>query len=95
VGPGFLENAPDACQDDLPANIAAIRKFLRACIVKPISQDDFEEILAFNIVVKPNGALCYNANSISDRSSKELQCPSSLPMAGRTPCCCPRWLNTY
>jgi len=54
VGPGFLENAPGACQDDLPTNIAAIRKFLRACIVKPVSQDDFEEILAFNFVVKPN-----------------------------------------
>jgi non-heme chloroperoxidase len=54
VGPGFLENAPGACQDDLPTNIAAIRRFLRACIVKPISQDDFEEILAFNMVVKPN-----------------------------------------
>ncbi|MFY9771101.1 MAG: alpha/beta hydrolase [Xanthobacteraceae bacterium] len=54
VGPGFLENAPGACQDDLPTNIAAIRRFLRACIVKPISQDDFEEILAFNMVVKPS-----------------------------------------
>jgi non-heme chloroperoxidase len=54
LGPGFLENAPGACQDDLPTNIAAIRKFLRACIVKPVSQDDFEQILAFNMVVKPN-----------------------------------------
>lgn len=27
---------------------------MRACIVKPVSQDDFEEILAFNFVVKPN-----------------------------------------
>jgi non-heme chloroperoxidase len=59
VGPGFLENAPGACQGDLPTNIAAIRRFLRACIVKPVSRDDFEEILAFNMVVKPNvrGAL--------------------------------------
>jgi pimeloyl-ACP methyl ester carboxylesterase len=48
-----LPNAPGACQDDLPTNIAAIRKFLRACFVKPISQDDFEEILAFNMAVKP------------------------------------------
>jgi non-heme chloroperoxidase len=53
IGPGFLENAPGASQDDLPTNIAAIRRFLRACIVKPILQDDFEEILAFNMVVKP------------------------------------------
>jgi non-heme chloroperoxidase len=54
IGPGFLENAPGACQNDLPTNIAAIRKFLRACLVKPISQDDFEQILAFNMVVKPS-----------------------------------------
>jgi pimeloyl-ACP methyl ester carboxylesterase len=59
VGPGFLENAPGACQDDLPTNIAAIRRLLRACVVKPVSEDDFEEILAFNMVVRPNvrGAL--------------------------------------
>lgn len=53
IGPGFLENAPGACELDLPTNIAAIRKFLRACIVKPISQDDFEVVLAFNMVVHP------------------------------------------
>ena len=59
VGPGFLENAPGACQDDLPTNIAAMRRFLRACFVKPVSQDNFEEILAFNMVIKPRvrGAL--------------------------------------
>jgi len=53
VGPGFLENAPGASQNDLPTNIASIRRFLSACIVKPVSQDDFEEILAFNMVVQP------------------------------------------
>jgi non-heme chloroperoxidase len=53
LGPGFLENAPGACQDDLPTSIAAIRRLLRACLVKPVAQDDFEEILAFNMVVKP------------------------------------------
>ena len=53
LGPGFLENAPAACEDDLPTNIAAIRRFLRACIVKPILQSDFEEILAFNMIVRP------------------------------------------
>lgn len=59
LGPGFLENAPGASQDDLPTNIAAIRKFLRACFVKPVSQDDFENALAFNMIVKPKvrGAL--------------------------------------
>jgi len=53
VGPGFLENAPGACQPDLPTNIAAIRRFLHACVAKPVSQDDFEEVLAFNMIVRP------------------------------------------
>ena len=53
IGPGFLENAPGACQADVPTNIAAIRSFLRACIVKPISQEDFETFLAFNMIVDP------------------------------------------
>jgi len=59
VGPGFLENAPGACQDDLPTNIASIRRFLHACFFKPASQDDFEDMLASNMVVKPGvrGAL--------------------------------------
>lgn len=53
IGPGFLENAPGACEMDVPSNIAAVRKFLRACIVKPIGQDDFEVALAFNMIVHP------------------------------------------
>jgi non-heme chloroperoxidase len=59
IGSGFLDNAPAAIQEDLPTNIAAIRKFLRTCVVKQISQDDFEQMLAFNMVVKPSirGAL--------------------------------------
>ena len=54
IGPGFLENAPEACQPDLPTNIAAMRRFLHACFAGPISQDDFERILAFNMVVHPS-----------------------------------------
>ncbi len=53
IGPGFLENAPGACQPDVPTNVAAMRKFLRACVVKPIAQDDFETLLAFNMIVRP------------------------------------------
>jgi non-heme chloroperoxidase len=53
IGPGFLENAPAASQPDVPTNIAAMRKFLRACVAKPIAQDDFETLLAFNMIVRP------------------------------------------
>jgi non-heme chloroperoxidase len=53
IGPGFQENAPAACELDLPTNIAAIRRFLRALVARPMSQDDFEVMLAFNMVVHP------------------------------------------
>jgi non-heme chloroperoxidase len=53
IGPTFLEHAPPACQDDLATNIAAIRGFLHGCFGKPISQEDFETALAFNMVVSP------------------------------------------
>jgi non-heme chloroperoxidase len=53
IGPGFQENAPPACEADLPTNIAAIRRFLRAFFVKPVSEDDFEVALAFNMIVHP------------------------------------------
>jgi non-heme chloroperoxidase len=53
AGPGFRENAPGACDVDVPTNIAAIRRFVRACIVKPIGQHDFEVALAFNMIVHP------------------------------------------
>jgi len=59
IGPGFLNHAPGACQPDLPTSIAAIRNLLRACIVKPVSQDIQETTLAYNMVVRPEdrGAL--------------------------------------
>jgi pimeloyl-ACP methyl ester carboxylesterase len=54
IGPGFLENAPAACGADLPTNIAAMRRFVRALFATPIADDDFEVVLAFNMVVPPS-----------------------------------------
>jgi non-heme chloroperoxidase len=67
---GLSEERTRRFSGDLPTNIAAIRRFLRACIVKPILQDDFEQILAFNMVVKPSvrGAMI----------QRELDCASEL-----------------
>lgn len=53
IGPAFAEHAPGACRSDIPTSIASIRKFLRACFVKPVSNDDFETALAFNMLVSP------------------------------------------
>ncbi len=53
IGPGFLENAPDATAEDLPTNIAGMRRFVRACTAKPMSEEDFETALCYNMVVPP------------------------------------------
>lgn len=53
IGPGFLEHAPSTFEADVPNVIMAMRKFLRACFLKPIAQDDFEIALAFNMIVQP------------------------------------------
>lgn len=50
-GPGLLNNADGAMSEDLPTNIQAMQNFLHECMVKPISQDDFETALAFNVAV--------------------------------------------
>jgi non-heme chloroperoxidase len=51
VGPGLLENAGDACGSDLPASIAAMVRFLRACTVRPLSDPDWNAALSWNMVV--------------------------------------------
>jgi non-heme chloroperoxidase len=51
IGPGFLENAGEAGAPDLATNIAAIRRFLRACTAEPLSQDDWSTALGWNMVV--------------------------------------------
>jgi non-heme chloroperoxidase len=59
IGPGFLENAPDACSPDLDTNTAAVLRFLRACTAEPLDDDDWSKALAWNMVVPPEvrGAL--------------------------------------
>jgi|KBSMisStandDraft_5_1062788.scaffolds.fasta_scaffold40162_2 pimeloyl-ACP methyl ester carboxylesterase len=49
-GPGRL-NFPNMQSDDLATNIAGTRGFLRACFAKQPSEEDFEAMLAFNMVV--------------------------------------------
>ena len=51
LGPGMLENAPDACVPDLRANIQAIRRFLRACTARPLDEELWTAALCWNMVV--------------------------------------------
>ena len=51
IGPGFLDHFAGATADDLPTNIWAMRSFVRTCVVKPVSQDDLETAICWNVVV--------------------------------------------
>ena len=48
-----LKVQPLMFSEDLATNIAATRKFLHNCFEKQPSQDDFETMLAFNMMVPP------------------------------------------
>ncbi|WP_163557354.1 alpha/beta hydrolase [Halomonas sp. NO4] len=58
-GPGFLGHVEGATQLDLPTNIETMRQFVRALVASPMTQVDFDNTLAYNIVVSPEvrGAL--------------------------------------
>jgi pimeloyl-ACP methyl ester carboxylesterase len=51
IGPGFLDHFVDATADDLPTNIRAMRAFVRACLVKPLPDDELETAICWNVVV--------------------------------------------
>ena len=59
LGPGFLDNAPEATLPDLLANIAALRRFLRSCTALPLDTDLWITALCWNMIVPPEvrGAL--------------------------------------
>lgn len=52
-GPGFLTNAAGATAPDLATNISAMRSFVRACTAEPMTAEDWETALCFNMVVPP------------------------------------------
>ena len=68
IGPGLLENAPDACGPDLATNIAAIRRFLAASSARPPSPEDSSTALGWNMVVpaEVRGALISREISADD-----------------------------
>jgi non-heme chloroperoxidase len=51
IGPGFLDHFAGATTDDLPTNIWTMRSFVRTCVVKPVSADDLETAMCWNVVV--------------------------------------------
>ena len=59
IGPGMLENAPEASAPDLLTNIYAIRRFLRRCTARPLGDELWSTALCWNMAVPPQvrGAL--------------------------------------
>jgi len=51
IGPTFLDHFAGATADDLPTNIATMRSFVRACFAKPVSDDDLETAICWNVLV--------------------------------------------
>jgi pimeloyl-ACP methyl ester carboxylesterase len=51
IGPGFLDHFVDATSDDLPTSMRAMRSFVRTCLVAPVSDDDLETAVCWNVVV--------------------------------------------
>lgn len=52
-GRGFTDTVPGLCSENLEDNIQALRPFLHAVFARPPSQDEFEVMVAFNMVVPP------------------------------------------
>ena len=51
VGRGFHDWYAGMISEDLPTQIAATRGFIHACIQKPVSTEDIETAIAFNVAV--------------------------------------------
>lgn len=52
-GSDFTDVVPGLCSENLEDNIRAVRPFLRAIFAKPPTQEEFEVMIAFNMVVPP------------------------------------------
>lgn len=54
LGTVFVDVLPKVTAEDLAANIEGIRHFVSACFTQPLSREDWETVLAFNMVVPPH-----------------------------------------
>jgi len=53
LGSEFIATVPGLCSENLDDNISAVRKLLRLIFEKQPSQDEFEELIASNMVTPP------------------------------------------
>ena len=96
IGPGFLDHFADATADDLPTNMRAMRSFVRTCLVKPVSADDFETAVCWNVVVPAQvRPISEPASSTTTTCYGLSRCRCSSRTAGRTRSCCRRWPSMF
>jgi non-heme chloroperoxidase len=71
-----LKVQPLMFSDDLATNIAAMRTFLRSCFEKQPSREEFETMLAFNMMVPPKVRANMGGRTLSmDDTLKALNLP--------------------
>jgi non-heme chloroperoxidase len=51
IGPAFLDHFAGATDDDLPTAIGTMRSFVRSCVVRPVTAEDLETAICWNVVV--------------------------------------------
>ena len=76
IGPAFVDHFAGATADDLPTNIATMRSFVRACLAKPMSDEDLETAICWNVVVDPRIRAHLGARELDcDDVLRELHVP--------------------
>lgn len=94
LGPGFLNYVEGATQPDLPTNIEALRQFVRELVASPMSQEDLERILAFNMVVPPEvRAGLLKREIYSDDVLKDMTVPVLVTQGKEDQHCLPAMAN--
>ena len=53
IGSGFFEHVPGACSEDQAVALKTIRDFVHTCFVKPVSDEDMELAVGWNMLVHP------------------------------------------
>ena len=96
IGPGFLDHFVAATADDLPTNIRAMRSFVRACLVKPVPDDDARDggLLERRRAGRRSAPTSPPASSTATTCCARSRCRCSSRRAGRTRSSSRRWPST-
>ena len=95
IGPAFLDHFAGATADDLPTNIAAMRSFVRACVVSRCRTTTWRQRSAgTSRCLPPSAPILPPARSTVMTCWPPSRCRCSSRRAGRTRWCCWRWPST-